>query len=252
MIKVLIVDNDISARDSIKHLLKSQADIEEVIEASHDDNIINLCVEISPDIIFIDIQTSHQTTLSSADDIPSGPALIFATTSDQHAIHAFDLNAVDYLLKPFSDNRFYAALSRARMRLNHQTSTSILKAANSIKDLTPKKVNNYKSRLIVRDPGCIRLIDVDNINYISGAGNYADVFLLDGGNILHRETLAALVQQLDPDIFIRIHRSSIIRKDSVYELRTNDNGDYTVVLKTGEHLTLSRRNRSKLEVLLQE
>ena len=106
-----------------------------------------------------------------------------------------------------------------------------------------------KSRLVVRDPGRIRLIDVKHVNYITGAGNYVELHLVDGKTVLHRETMTALEQQLDPDVFIRIHRSSIVRRSFVTELRPNDKGDYTVILESGDLLTLSRRNRDKIEAL---
>jgi len=252
MIKVLVADNDALARAEISNLLKSQPDISTVIDAPYDCELTNLCLEFCPDVIFIDIQSSIQINKEIVESIPLGPALIFTSAVEEHAFYAFELNAVGYLLKPLSDVRFYNALTKARMVLSNQTSTTLIRATNLLEKIYPKNTGEYKSRLIVRDPGSIRLIEVKNINYILGAGNYVDVYLLDGSNILHRATLTALVEQLDPDIFIRIHRSSIIRRDSVYELRSNDNGDYTVVLKTGEHLTLSRRNRGKLEALLEE
>jgi len=252
MIKVLIADDESLARKSIKHLLKSEVDISEIIETADGSDVVELCKKHSPDIIFLDIQMPGKNGIQIAEEIPHGPVIIFATAYDQYAITAFELNAIDYLLKPFDDDRFYASLNKARYQLTQKITTDFKAINQLIKEISTGQAKQYKSRLAIKDPGRIRLIEVADINYISGAGNYADVYLLDSSHVLHRETLTALVGQLDPDIFIRIHRSSIVRRSSICELRSNDNGDYTVILKTGEQLTLSRRNKSKFEELLQE
>lgn len=116
----------------------------------------------------------------------------------------------------------------------------------TLKYVAEQRNELYKTRLIIKEPGRIRFIGVKQINYIAGAGNYAEVHLFDGSCVLHRETLTNLETQLDPEIFIRIHRSSIVRRSSIRELQPNDKGDYSVLLKSGEALTLSRRYKAKL------
>ena len=252
MINILIADDEYLARETIKHLLKAQSDIDEVFEAEDGNQALQLCQEHSFDLIFLDIQMPGQTGIQLAEKLPAGTVVIFATAYDQYAIEAFDLNAIDYLLKPFDDERFYQALKRARQQIANKVTTDFKQLSLLIQQMNQQKEEKFKTRLIVKEPGKIKLIEVAQIEYITGAGNYADVYLFDGKHILHRETLTSLEKQLDPAIFIRIHRSSIIRKSRVNELRANDNGDYSVILKSGQQLTLSRRNKDKLEQLMSE
>lgn len=252
MIKVLIADDENLARKTIRLLLGSQKDITEIYEATNGNEAIETCLKYSPNIIFLDIKMPGKTGIKVAEMIPSETIIIFATAYDKHAITAFELNAVDYLLKPFDDERFYSSLEKARNKLALKTTTDFKAIGQFIREMAADQENNYKNRLVIKDPGRIRLIEIEDINYISGAGNYADIYLIDGTHILHRETLTRLTDQLDPTLFIRIHRSTIVRRTNICELQTNDNCDYTVILKTGQKLTLSRRNKSKIEELLQE
>jgi two-component system LytT family response regulator len=252
VIKVLIADDDAQTRKTIINLLNFQTDIGEIIETANGNDVVNLCLLHSPDIIYLDIQIPGKAGINIANDIPAGPLIIISTANKQYATTAFELNAIDYLLKPFTTDRFYVSLNKARNQLININTPEVNSFSQVIKKMNVIQENQYKSRLVVKDPGRIRFIEIADINYISGAGNYADLFLLDGSHVLYRETLTALVNQLDPDVFMRIHRSSIVRRTSICELRSNDNGDYTVILKSGELLTLSRRNRDKFEALLQE
>lgn len=249
---VLVADDETLARESVKHLLRSQSDIGEIYEAQDGYQVLEVYQKYKPDLIFLDIQMPGKTGIELASMLPDDVVIIFATAYDQYAITAFELNAIGYLLKPFDDDKFYAALAKARKQLCEKVSTDYQQVTELIHHLANEHKTTYRSRLVVKDPGRIRLIDVDQVNYISGAGNYAELHLYDQGAVLHRETLTSLEQQLDPSIFVRIHRSSIVRRSGVSELRPNENGDYTVVLKTGEELTLSRRNKAKLEELLGE
>jgi two-component system LytT family response regulator len=190
------------------------------------------------------------TGIQLAEMLDPSIVIVFVTAYDEYAIEAFELNATDYLLKPFEDERLYGARERAQKKVLEKVETDYGKLAELVKLIKDGKQHNYKSRLLVKELGRIRLIDVEQINFIAGAGNYAELHLFDGKVILHRETLTLLEEQLDPALFIRIHRSSIVRRSSVQELRPNDKGDYIVVLKSGDTLTLSRRNKSKLNELL--
>lgn len=250
MLKILIADDESLARETIKILLKSQSDIGEVKEAQDGNQVLEIFHEYKPDIVFLDIQMPGKTGVELAEQLPEDTVIIFATAYDQYAITAFELNAIGYLLKPFDDDKFYAALDKARKQVNERTATDFKKVGQLIQHMVDEQDKAYKGRLVVKDPGRIRLVDVDEINFIAGAGNYAEIHLLAGKTILHRETLTSLENQLDPKVFVRIHRSSIVRRTSVAELRPNENGDYTVVLKCGEKLTLSRRNKCKLDDLI--
>ncbi|WP_026376800.1 LytR/AlgR family response regulator transcription factor [Aestuariibacter salexigens] len=249
MLKVLIADDEPLARETIMMLLADVDDISEVRQAQDGNAAIREAAQFSPDIVFLDIEMPGLSGLEVAKALPASCTVIFVTAYNEHAVRAFELNAIDYLLKPFDDHRFYRALEKVRQR---RTSDSIqggdLKQISSLLATLGQK-SLYRERLVIREPGRIRLIDVDQIMYITGAGNYAELHLSDGKVVLHRETLSVLDEQLDPEHFVRIHRSSIVRRNMVTELRPNDKGDYQVILSNGEQLTLSRRNRAKLEVL---
>lgn len=250
MISVLVADDEKLARENIKFLLTEQKDIGSVHEACDGEEAVLLAVKHQPDIVFLDIQMPGLSGLEVASHLPDDTVVIFATAYDEHAITAFELSAMDYLLKPFDDKRFYEALTKAKNALLTSGSKELNKVRDMLRQLEPNDEVKYKSRLVVREPGRIRLIDVEQINFIQGAGNYVEIHVFDDNPILHRETLSTLEHVLNPNEFTRIHRSSIIRRSSVCELRPNEHGDYTVVLKSGEQLTLSRRSKGKLEQLL--
>ncbi|NMP33405.1 response regulator transcription factor [Thalassotalea sp. M1531] len=250
MLNVLVADDEPLARETIKLLLKDQKDIGHVLEAQDGNQVLEVFKETKPDLVFLDIQMPGKTGIELAEQLPSETVIIFATAYDQYAITAFELNAIGYLLKPFDDDKFYAALDKARKQIASKSSTDFKKVGQLIQHMVDEQDRPFKSRLVVKDPGRIRLVDVEQINYIAGAGNYAEVHLFDVNPVLHRETLTSLEKQLDPKVFVRIHRSTIVRRSSVSELRPNENGDYTVILKSGEQLTLSRRNKAKIDELI--
>jgi two-component system LytT family response regulator len=200
----------------------------------------------------MDIQMPGTTGIQLARMLDPSIVIIFVTAYDEFALEAFELNASDYLLKPFEDKRFFTAWERAQKKVLEKIQTDYVKLAELINLLKYGTQKNYESRLLIKEPGRIRLIDVEQINFITGAGNYVELHLFDDKVILYRETLTVLEGQLDPVLFIRIHRSSIIRLSSLQELQSNANGDYTVVLKSGDALTLSRSNKIKLNELLNE
>ncbi|WP_416307792.1 LytR/AlgR family response regulator transcription factor [Neptunicella sp. SCSIO 80796] len=250
MIKVMVVDDEALARQTILLLLKQQQDIDLILEASDGNQALEVFDHHHPDIVFLDIQMPGQTGIELAEKIADQCVIVFVTAYDQYAITAFEFNAIDYLLKPYDDQRFYTALEKARAKLHEVNTVNYHQVGEIVHHMMEEQGRRFKTRLVVKDPGRIRLVDVCDVDYIVGAGNYAEIHLREGKTILHRETLTTLENQLDPNEFIRIHRSSIVRRSFVTELRPNEKGDYTVILKNGEQLTLSRRNRHKLDELI--
>ena len=246
MLKVLVADDERIARNIITLLLKEIPDVGQIIEAEDGNQALKAVTEHSPDIIFLDIQMPGQTGIQLAEKLSPDNAVIFVTAYDEFAVNAFELSAVDYLLKPFEDKRFFEAMERAKRQLKSRDENKSKDLETIVKYALSERRSAYKSRLVVKEPGRIRLLDVKQINYIAGAGNYAEIHLFDETVVLHRETLTTLEQQLDSGIFVRIHRSTIVRKNSIVELRPNEKGDYSVILKNGTVLTLSRRNKHKL------
>ena len=250
MLKVLIADDETLARETIAMLLSSEDDVGEIRHAQDGNEAIVEAAEFAPDIVFLDIEMPGASGLEVAGSLPEQSIVVFVTAYNEHAVKAFELNAIDYLLKPFDDQRFYKSLDKARQRrVEANDQQQRLSQLNDLLQSAIEGKERYRDRLVIRDPGRIRLIDVEQIMYITGAGNYAELHLNDGKTLLHRETLSSLESQLDPEHFVRIHRSSIVRRSIVTELRPNDKGDYQVILNNGEELTLSRRNRAKLEEL---
>jgi two-component system LytT family response regulator len=233
--RVLIVDDKKSSRKSIKVLLSSEIDISEIYEAEDGNNAVKMAKMLKPDLVFLDIEIPGISGIEVAKQLPEQSMVVFATSSNEFAVNIFETNAIDYLLRPFDDERFYQALEKARRRVHKY------KMGHFATNGQQKK---FRDKLGIRDPGRIRLIDVGQINYIGGAGNYAEIHLDDGKQFLHRETLSVLESQLDPTIFVRLNRSSIVRRSSIIEIRTNETGDYSVALMSGTVLKLSRRNRS--------
>lgn len=249
MLKVLVADDESLARETVKMLLQTLEGVDQIFEAADGKKALALAEQHHPELVILDIEMPGISGIELAKLLPEECVVVFATAYNEFAVAAFELNAVDYILKPFDDERFFQAVEKARKKIGEKTGQDYSKISNMIQQMLTEQNKPYRERLVIRDPGRIRLIDVGQIHYITGAGNYAEVHLSDGKQVLHRETLSALEEQLDPSQFVRIHRSSIVRRSCISELRPNDKGDYSVILQSGEVLTLSRRNRDKLDEL---
>jgi two-component system, LytTR family, response regulator len=173
------------------------------------------------------------------------PLTIFVTAYDQHAIRAFEANALDYLLKPFSDERWESALARAKARHDE---LSLRGFGRGILRMlaTRSQGGRYLDRLVVKGRGTTRFIRVDDIDWIEGAGVYVNLHVA-GKELLYRSALNELAGHLDPMRFIRVHRSSIVNIDSIFELQPISHGEFELVLKNGHRLRVSRTYRAQLE-----
>ncbi|CAD5249656.1 DNA-binding response regulator [Alteromonas sp. 38] len=251
MFNVLVADDERLARETIKLLLANAPGVGNIWEASDGRQAIELGKLHSPDLVFLDVEMPISNGIEVARELPSNSIIVFVTAFNDYAVTAFELNAIDYILKPFDDERFEKTLSKVKQKFLEGSRSNFSQIGEVIKEIIDNK-NSYRQRLVIRDPGRIRLVDVDCILYINGAGNYAELHLEDGNIVLHRETLTILEEQLNPDDFIRIHRSTIVKRHAISELRPNEKGDYSVILNSGDTLTLSRRNRTKLEELTGE
>jgi two-component system LytT family response regulator len=249
MLKVLIADDENLARETVKLLLSSIPEVSEVYEAENGNQARILANQHQPDIVILDIEMPKMSGIEVSKHLPKKSIIIFATAYNEYAVEAFQQNAIDYILKPFDDDRFYGAFERAKERCRDTNTENYSQLTEIVQQIMADSQPQHRQRLVIRDSGRIRLIDVDRINYITGAGNYAEIHLSDGKQVLHRQTLCTLENQLDPKVFVRIHRLSIIRCSYISELRPNDKGDYNIILQSGEMLTLSRRYRSKLDEL---
>lgn len=236
-LRCLIADDEPLARAGIKHLLSSQPQFEVIADTGNGQDALRLAMLHQPDIIFLDIQMPGLDGLSVFKQLANKPAVIFCSAYAEHAITAFELSAADYLLKPYSAERFQQALFKACGKIINRLSAPLSSA-------------DYADRLTIRDPGRLRIVDVSDISWIGSAGNYVDIHLYSQSkSLLLRDTMTAIEKKLDPAQFARIHRSAIVRKSDIIELRPGDKGDAEVILKTGASLTLSRRHRTALAEL---
>jgi two-component system LytT family response regulator len=243
-LRTLIIDDEAIARRRVRRLLREESDIEVVGECGDGQSAIDEIASVQPDLIFLDVQMpgldGFDVVERLARDRP--PAIVFVTAFDRYAMQAFDVHAIDYLLKPFTRDRFRLALQRARDRIAVRDGNAGLRALLQQLNARPR----YLSRLSVRARGRIVLIDVETIDWLQAADNYVTVHA-SAREYLLRDTLTTLEDQLDPSVFVRIHRSTIVRLDRIAELQPASHGDFDVRLRDGTVLTLSRTWREQLE-----
>jgi two-component system, LytTR family, response regulator len=249
MIRTLIVDDEPVARRRIRRLLGSEQDFEVVGECSDGRAAIEAIRDERPHLVFLDVQMPEAdgfTVIRAMGE--SMPAVVFVTAFDQYAVSAFEVHAVDYLLKPFNRKRFAEAVVRARQqiaRVAEQRSDERL--LRLLKDLrTPRR---YLTRFVVRCGGRLRLIDISQVDWIEAADNYV---VLHAGTTAYtvRETMSRLADELDPERFVRVHRSTIVQIDRIVELLPTFHGDFVIVLHDGTRLNMSRSYREQVEAIL--
>jgi len=253
IVRTVLADDEKPARNRLIDLLEKQQDIQIVGIARDGREAVALIRGRQPDLVLLDIQMPDIDGLGVLREIgpESLPVTIFVTAYDKYAIRAFEAQALDYLLKPFSDERFEAALGRARAQIRTQKAGELARRisnllAQTAAAETPPDAPTELSRLAIRSGGRVTFLNVEEIDWIEAAGVY--VYLHAGGKaILFRATLGQLEARLDPQRFVRVHRSAIVNTDRIRELYPRSHGDYVVVLRDGTEVTLSRSFRPALE-----
>jgi two-component system LytT family response regulator len=237
-LRALIVDDEPFARERVRRLLGEAPDIEIVGECPDGFRAVAAITALAPDLVLLDVVMPGKDGFEVLDELHgAAPAVIFLTAHDRFAVRAFEAAALDYLLKPFDEQRFALALDRARRALGGSDRDRLRPVAFTPGGLT---------RLVVKHAGRIRFVKIADVSHITAEANYVSVHA--GGDVhLVRETLGALEDELDPSRFVRIHRATIVNLDRVRELEPMFNGQYTVVLDDGARVTLSRRYRPHLE-----
>ncbi|HEX7829571.1 MAG TPA: LytTR family DNA-binding domain-containing protein [Thermoanaerobaculia bacterium] len=249
MIRVLIVDDEPIARRGIRQHLRGETDLEVIGESGDGAAAIEAITELAPDLVFLDIQMPEVGGFDVVDAIGVArmPAVVFVTAYDEHALRAFDVHAVDYVLKPIDRHRFRTAVERARRRLAHAPEQLDRRIAAALGELG-RPAHDYAKRLAIKGDGRVILVDVDQVDRLEAAGNYVEVHT-GARHHLVRETMASLEARLDPARFVRISRSSIVNADRVRELQPMFNGDFVVVLRDGTKVAGSRRYRAGFDKL---
>jgi two-component system LytT family response regulator len=249
-IKVLLVDDEPLARRVISEMLKDDAEVEIIGECINGQEALEKIRAHAPDLLFLDVQMPLMSGFELLEALASEkmPHVIFVTAYDQYAVRAFDVHAVDYLLKPFDNERFATALARAKEHIRAERKGELDQHILALLDEL-KAESKYLERLIIKNGGRVSFIDVDDIDWIEAEGNYVSIHIGKKSHLL-RETFSHLEAQLDPKKFRRIHRSAIVRLDRIRELQPLFHGEYRVILDCGAQLTLSRNYRDNLQAIL--
>jgi len=242
-IRALIVDDEPLARTAIRNILKHHSEVEIAAECEGGAEAIAAVEALAPDLVFLDIQMPELDGFAVMEAIGRErmPRVIFVTAYDQYAVRAFEVHALDYLLKPFDLERFDEALDRAKRELQSPAWTERVLAL-----LQESRASDYLQRVIIRQQGRVFFVAAGEIDWIEAQGNYVNLHGL-GKAYLFREAMGSLEAKLDPRKFRRIHRSAIVNIDSIRELRPCFHGDYDVVLHDGTELKLSYRFRGNFE-----
>jgi len=254
-IRTIIVDDEPLARERLRKLLAQETDIELVAECSDGREAIKAIKKESPDLVFLDVQMPEVNGFGVIAALQSGamPMIVFVTAYDKFALQAFEVHALDYLLKPFDRERFQKALERARGQLQKRPSHDLHARLSSLLDdvqvAKEKAEPKYLDRLAVKTEGRVVLLKTDDVDWIEAADNYVGLHIGNESH-LHRETMSALETKLSPEKFLRISRSTMVNVERIKELQPLFHGDYVVILRNGTKLTLSRNYREKLNLLL--
>ncbi|MFZ1700418.1 MAG: LytTR family DNA-binding domain-containing protein [Pyrinomonadaceae bacterium] len=246
IIRALIVDDEPPARAVIRKMLADDRDIAIVGECSNGREALAQITEFRPNLLFLDIEMPEMDGFALLDalDGPRIPVVIFVTAYDRYAVKAFDVSAVDYLLKPYDHDRLAVALDRAKANLREKTDEDRSdQLINLLRNLTARE--NLLDRFVIKNNGRVVLVPVEDIDWIEACGNYVVLHTVGAKHIV-RETMKQTEIRLDPKLFIRIHRSTIVNLARIKELQVHFNEEHLVILKNGKELTLSRRYREKL------
>ena len=249
-IRALIVDDEPLARERIRHLLHKEPDIEILGECADGREAVAAIAQHEPDLVFLDVQMPELDGFGVLQQLDrrAMPAIVFVTAYDRFALRAFEVHALDYLLKPFDSGRFKNALTRARERIQSQPSADLSRQVSELlADL--KTGSKPQNRLAVKSGGKVLFLRIDEIDWVEAADNYVNLHV-GAESHLHRETMAALEARLPADKFMRISRSTMVNIERIKELQPMFHGEYTVLLRNGTRLTLSRGYREKLNQLL--
>lgn len=265
-IRALVVDDEGPARQRLLELLERRAEVTVVGECAGGVAAVRLIREARPELLFLDVQMPGLGGFEVVEQVGVEhlPVTVFVTAFDQYALRAFEASALDYLLKPYSDERFDLCLARAlahvRTQRREELSARLLSLLGHAGEpgtpaaaaATPQPhAARHLERLLIKTGGRVLFLPASDVDWIEAAGVYVQLHA-GGRKYLHRASLAELESQLDPEQFIRIHRSSVVNISSVKELQPHSHGDYVAILKDGTRLKLSRSYRQKFEARLRQ
>lgn len=243
--RALVVDDEFLARELLKEHLQAWPNIEVVGECENGFEAVKVAGELKPDLMFLDIQMPKLDGFEVLELLCPQPTVVFVTAYDQHALKAFEVHAVDYLLKPYSPERFGEAIQRAlaRMDKGHPTQIQAADLSNTAKSDWPL------DRIVVKDGTKVTLIPLSKVDYIQAQDDYVLIKTPEKGH-LKQQTLGSLEQRLDPSRFMRIHRSFIIQLDRLVRLEQGESESWAAVLQDGSRLPVSKSGYARIKPLL--
>ncbi|HEY2861740.1 MAG TPA: LytTR family DNA-binding domain-containing protein [Terracidiphilus sp.] len=247
-IRVLVVDDEAPARQRVMDLLRCDAQVGAVFEAADGQAAVESILDYRPDLVLLDVQMPELDGLGVVEAIGGAemPLTVFITAYDQHALRAFEANALDYLLKPFSDERFEGMMARVKTRLDERSLREFGQRVMKMVSTAPSSADKRWDRLVVKAGGTTRFVRVADIDWIEAAGVYVNLHVA-GKELLYRAALNELADRLDPRRFVRVHRSAIVNIESILQLEPISHGEFDAVLRNGARTRVSRTYRAQLE-----
>jgi len=244
---VMVADDEAPARQRIIDLLRRDSQVAAIIEASDGLSAVEMIQNRKPDVVFLDVQMPELNGLEVIAEVGAErmPLTVFVTAYDEHAIRAFEANALDYLLKPFSDQRFEATMARVSVRMDERSVREFGQRILRMVSASPAR-SLPLDRLVVKSGGSTRFVRTADIDWIEAAGVYANLHI-GGKELLYRAALTDLAERLDPARFVRVHRSTIVNIESILRLEPISHGEFEVILKDSSRLRISRTYRGQLE-----
>ncbi len=248
MLRALIVDDEELARERVREMLRGESDVEIVAECDGGEQAVAAIREKRPDLVFLDVQMPELDGFGVLDRLDESelPRVIFVTAYDQHALRAFDAHALDYLLKPFREERFRDAVQRARESIG-QGREDVKQSLREL--LSELRGEEAVEHLVVRSPGKIRFVPVADVDWVESAGNYVMVHVGSESHLM-RETMSELDARLDSRRFVRTHRTAIVAIARIREVKISTAGDGRVFLENDQVVPLSRRFRKRFDEAL--
>ena len=249
-IRTIVVDDEPLARERLLKLLRAEPDIDLVGEAKNGREAVALIREAKPALAFLDVQMPELDGFGALAELAENerPAVIFVTAYDKFALKAFEVHAIDYLLKPFDKERFQTALRRALEHLAHKQPAQIHEQLSALLQELRPPAPTQSDRIAVKGDGRVIFVKLGDIDWVEAADNYISLHTGKDSHML-RETMTNIEQRLPKEKFIRISRSTIVNADRIKELQPLFHGEYAVILRDGTKLTLSRGHRDKLQQL---
>ncbi|MGQ7868254.1 LytR/AlgR family response regulator transcription factor [Sunxiuqinia sp. sy24] len=240
-LKALIIEDEELARNLLKSYLKDHPTLQLVGECENGFEGVQKINELKPDVVFLDIQMPKITGFEMLELLDHKPEIIFTTAYDQYALKAFDYNAVDYLLKPFSKERMLRAIDKVVDRIGKEENT-----ADKLEQLSTYAVQEYLDRIVVKDRHKINIIPVGQVRYIESLDDYVLIYTRDGRH-MKQKTMKYFESHLNPKDFIRIHRSYIVHVDDIAEIQQYEKESYVVILKDKTKLKVSKTGYKKIK-----